>query len=277
MTTRSAIILEAALGLLKPLARLMLRHGVAYPAFVQALKRVFVEAAQDELLKNHRPLTDSAVSLLSGVHRRDIRNMKRNEAPPASALPVPMSMSTQVVARWLSQPHCLDAEGNPLTLARTQPHGGFDALVTSVSSDIRPRAVLEELIRLGIAEETEQGLRLRDPGFAPRQGLAEMAALFQDNLHDHLAAASSNLDEEHNFLEQSIFVDQITAQSAQRLHAVSAKAWRQAFKTVMQAASERYEHDQGHAAPHERTHRVRFGSYFYAQEETPHADKTPAP
>ncbi len=275
MTTRSVIILEAALGLLKPLARLMLRHGVAYPAFVLALKRVFVEAAQDELRKNNRPLTDSAVSLLCGVHRRDIRNMKRNEAPPAGT--VPMNMSTQVVARWLSQPNYLDEQGNPLSLARTQPHGGFDALVMSVSSDIRPRAVLEELVRLGIAEETEQGLRLRDPGFAPRQGLAEMATLFQDNLHDHLAAASSNLDQEHNFLEQSIFVDQITAQSAQRLHAVSAKAWRQAFKTVMLAASERYEHDQSHAAAHERIHRARFGSYFYAQEETPDVDKTPAP
>lgn len=267
MTSRPGLILEAALRLLKPLVRLMLRHGVAYPAFAVALKRVFLEAAQDELRKQGHGLSDSAVSLLSGLHRRDIRNMTRNTPVPDLATQPPMSLATQVVARWLTQPACQDANGQPRTLARSEPEGGFDALVASVSSDIRARTVLDELVRLGIAEETEQGLRLLDAGFAPRQGFAEMASLLQANVHDHLAAAASNLDSGSNFLEQSVFVDQITAESAQRLHAVSAKAWRQAFKTVMHEAAARYDHDQAHAAPEDRSHRARFGSYFYTQQD----------
>jgi Family of unknown function (DUF6502) len=267
MTHRSSIILQAALGLLKPLVRLLLRHGVAYPTFAVALKQVFLEAAQDELQQEGNTLTDSAVSLLSGVHRRDVRNMTRPSSAAPTMLPAPMNMATQVVARWLTQQHYLDAQGEPLILARTTPAGGFDALVTSISTDIRPRAVLEELVRLGIAQETDAGLRLLEPGLVPRQGLLEMAQLLQANVHDHLAAASQNLDEQSNFLEQSIFVDQITAESAQRLHAVSARAWRQAFKTVMQEASKRYDHDQANASADARTHRARFGSYFYSQED----------
>ena len=62
--------------------------------------------------------------------------------------------------------------------------------MASISSDVRPRAVLDELVRLGMAEEGEDGqIRLLATGFVPRQGFAEMAQLMQDNLHDHLARA----------------------------------------------------------------------------------------
>jgi hypothetical protein len=277
MTTRSAIILEAVLVLLKPLARLLLRHGVAYPAFAAALKHVFIEAAQDELKSEGRALTDSAVSLLSGVHRRDVRNLTRLYSAPDPASTAPMNMATQVVARWLSQPQYQGADGQALPLTRTAPAGGFDALVTSISTDVRPRAVLEEMLRLGIVQESDSGISLVDAGFAPRQGFAEMAQLLQANTHDHIAAAAQNLDQGSNFLEQSIFVDQITAQSAQRLHVVSAKAWRTAFKTVMLEAALRFEDDKARATPEERTHRARFGSYFYAQDESNNAQDKPAP
>jgi hypothetical protein len=130
---------------------------------------------------------------------------------------------------------------------------------------------------LGIAQETPDGVILSSPGFAPRHGFVEMSHLFKANLHDHLAAAAQNLDGDKNFLEQSIFVDQITEESAQRLHVVSAKAWRQAFKTVMQEAATRFEQDQRDAAPHELTHRARFGVYFYSQQEDPQHVQTNNP
>ncbi len=275
MSSRSSIILTAVLGLIAPLVRLLLRHGVAYPAFAAALKPVFIQAAQDELKSEGRAQTDSAVSLLCGVHRRDVRNLTRPCAPANPASAAPMNMATQVVARWLSQAQYQDADGQTLPLTRTTPAGGFDALVSSISTDVRPRAVLQEMLRLGIVQQTERGISLMDAGFAPRQGFAEMAQLLQANAHDHLAAATDNLDKGSNFLEQSIFVDQITAQSVQRLHAVSAKAWRTAFKTVMLEAGARFDHDSTYALPEECTHRARFGSYFYAQEETHHDPDAP--
>jgi Family of unknown function (DUF6502) len=273
MSNRSSIVLAAVLHLIKPVVRLMLRHGVAYPSFAAALKQVFLEAAQDELRQQGRNQTDSAVSLLSGVHRRDVRTLTRSDDAPRLSANAPMNMATQVVARWLTHEHYHYADGTPRPLQRTAPHGGFDGLVASISSDIRPRAVLDELISLGIARDTPEGLQLLEPGLVPRQGFEAMATLLSDNLHDHMAAASGNMDGS-NFLEQAIFVDHITEQSAQHLHAVSAKAWRGAFKTVMQAASQRYDQDLAQARPEQRTHRARFGSYFYTQ---PQADPPTMP
>ncbi|RYF39671.1 MAG: hypothetical protein EOO25_14450 [Comamonadaceae bacterium] len=272
--TPSTLVLTAVLHVLRPLVRLLLRHGVAYPAFAAALKPVFLEAARGELRATGQKQTDSAASLLSGVHRRDIRTLD-GRAPGADkpAEPdAPKNLSSQVVARWLSDPAWLDAEGEPLVLPRYGEAPSFDALVSACSGDIRARAVLAELERLGVAQMTDSIVQLLAPGFVPRQDFAQTMALLQGNLHDHAAAAALNAGGEHNYLEQSVFVDELTAGSAEHLHAVAARAWRQAFRTVMREAQSRFDHDQAHAPAGERVHRARFGSYFFSahHDDTTH-------
>jgi hypothetical protein len=266
MPSRSAIVLAAVLHLLRPAARLLLRHGVAYPAFAAALKQVFLEAAREELRAAGKKETDSAVSLLSGVHRRDVRTLGRL-AVPERAQDEPLNLASQVAGRWLSDPAYLDGEGQPRTIPRYGPAPSFDALASGISSDIRARSVLSELERLGIAEVSEEGVRLREAGFVPREGFDEGMALLRDNLHDHLAAATMNVGGEHNYLEQAVFVDELTAESVQQLHATAAKAWRQTFRTVMREAQARFDHDQASAPPGQRIHRARLGIYFYASHD----------
>lgn len=263
--SRSAVVLASVLRLLRPAVRLLLRHGVAYPAFAAALKQVFLDAAREELAASGQKSTDSALSLLSGVHRRDVRELRAaaRDAAPREA----MNMASQVVARWLSDVAFVDDEGAPLVLPRQSEGPCFDALVAAISTDVRPRAVLDELLRLGLAEEGAQGVRLLVPGFVPRQGFAEMVQLLEDNVHDHLAAACANVDGRQDFLEQAVFVDALTPASAAELHALAARVWRQAFRQVMREAQARFDHDQAHAEPAQRTQRVRFGSYFYAADD----------
>jgi hypothetical protein len=267
MPSRSDTVLAAVLQLLRPLVRLLLRHGVAYPAFSVALKQVFLDAALAELKSTGKKQTDSAVSLLSGVHRRDVRGLTRLNPQPGIAPDSPMNMAAQVVGRWLSDAVFLDDEGEPLPLPRSGARASFDALVEGVSRDVRPRAVLDELVRLGLAREEGERVDLVAAGFAPREGMEEMTALLRDNLHDHAAAATQNLEGDRNFLEQAVFVDQLTAASAEHLHVLSAKAWRQAMKGVMREAQARYDADQATAPPGERRHRVRFGTYFYSTDD----------
>lgn len=261
----STLALAAVLNLFRPLARFLLRHGVAYPAFASALKQVFVDAARAELQRAGSKQTDSAVSLLSGVHRRDVRNLGM---PPAGAVSQeadePKSLSSQVVARWLSDPAYLDADGDPLPLPRYGQAPSFDSLVAATSSDIRARTMLAELERLGIARNDDSLVQLLAPGFVPRQGFAETLALMRDNLQDHAAATTLNAGGAHNYLEQAVFVDELTRESVQHLHAVSARVWRQAFRTVMREAQARFDHDRVNAGADQRVHRARFGSYFYA-------------
>jgi len=269
MSAKAALVLDRVLSVARPLVRLLIRNGVPYQAFASALKRVFVEAARDELAGRNMAQTDSAVTLLSGVHRRDVRNFGRLAGAKAAEAEAPRSLAGEIVARWMSDPAFVDATGSPLVLARSNDEaaGSFDALVAGVSRDVRPRAVLDELSRLGVAREDDDGIRLLGSGFAPRQDQQEMFRLFADNLGDHAAAAVANLHGEGNFLEQSVFVDEITENSAARLHKVSVQAWKQAFKIVMKEAQQRFDDDAATVEPEQRRHRARFGVYFYSEPE----------
>jgi hypothetical protein len=283
--TRPAIVLAQVLRLLRPLVRLLVRQGVTYPAFAAALKPVFVDAARAELQAQRMPRTDSALTLLSGVHRRDLRSLARAQATPAVAPPTaPLSLAAEVVARWMSEPLFLDEQGRP----RPLPRGGegpagdpvcFDALVAGVSSDVRARAVLDELLRLGVVHEDADGIHLHGAGFAPQQGFEELAWLFADNLHDHAAAAAANLQGQANELEQAVWVDEITPESAARLQAVAVQAWQRAFREVMTEAQARYEADGAALPPAQRRHRARFGVYFHAaaMDDPPPEDHDAAP
>ena len=287
--TQHSITLDSVLRVMRPLVRLLLRHGITYPAFAAALKRVFLDAAHSELTHQGMARTDSALTLLSGVHRRDVRELRlaqlspsslsspsapstRPAAPPNSAAAKlsharpPLSVAGEVMAHWLSVQPWLARNGRPRHLPRFGAVS-FDALVASVSQDVRPRAMLDELLRLGAVTESETGIALVAGGFAPREGFVEMSTLFADNLTDHAAAAAANLQGDRNFLEQAVYVDQLSAESAARLQQVAAQVWRQAMKTVMAEAQLRFDGDARLADPQQRNQRARFGVYFYSEPE----------
>jgi len=275
MGTKHAIVLDSVLRVMRPLVRLLLRHGITYPALAASMKRVFLDAAQAELAQRGMARTDSAITLLSGVHRRDVRLLGRGEAAPrtrqtrqaADATQPPLSLAGEVIAHWMSDADCLDARGRPRSLARAGEAGSFDALVARVSSDVRPRAMLDELLRLGAVTESDAGVALVGDGFSPRQGFAEMSTLFAANLHDHAAAAAANLADERGFLEQAVYVDEISEASAAHLHRVARQAWQQAFKTVMREAQGRFNQDAALMRPEHRRQRARFGVYFYSEPD----------
>lgn len=269
-SSQPTLVLHRVLRVLQPLVRLLLRNGVTYTVLAAALKRVFLDAARRELASRNMPQTDSAVSLLSGVHRRDVRELTRGPAAAEPTKPGPLGLAAQVVARWMHDPRFRQADGSTQVLPRAGDGNGegasFDTLVASVSRDVRPRAVLDELLRLGVVNESEAGIALEGSGFAPRAGFEELSWPFSSNLHDHAAAAVANLQGEANFLEQAVFVDQISPESAALLQETAKAAWRQAFDQVMQQAQTRFDGDATLPAP-QRDHRARFGVYFYSDRE----------
>jgi hypothetical protein len=272
--TPAQIVLAGVLRLLAPLVRLLIQHGVPYTAFAAALKPVFVEAARKELAATGKAETDSAITLLCGVHRRDVRDIRREGAPVSARAfraqietgnAVPLGLVGQVVARWLSEGGF--AGRGRKARPRGLPRAGFDELAARVSRDVRPRALLDEMVRLGVAVEDGDEVRLELSGLAPKPGLAEGAALMAQNLSDHAAAAAANLRGEANFLEQAIYVDEITEASAAAIQQAAVGAWKQAFKTVAGEAHRCFDADAAALPAAARQHRARFGVYFYSEPE----------
>jgi Family of unknown function (DUF6502) len=261
---RAAIALREAAALMQPIARWLLRSGVPYGAFADLLKAVFVDAARLELEQAASKVTHSALSVLSGVHRKDVRTLA--EADPVTTAPQrSISLASQVFARWLTDARYRDRAGTPRSLDRSGTRVSFESLARSLSNDVHPRTVLEELIRLGLVTLEGDKVVPSKQAFVPSRKLDELTALFAANGADHLAAAVHNLSAGASpFLEQSIFASGLSERSVEQLHAAARAIWSGAFDTLMDQGRQCIAAD-GDVAD---SFRMRFGVYYYS-EPTP--------
>jgi hypothetical protein len=268
---QAALLLSAVRRLLRPLVRLLMRSGVTFPVFADLLRGLFVEIAANELLEDDKSRTDSRISLLSGVHRKEIRRLR---SLPSEAWEAPrvVSLGGEVIARWVGTPDYKGQNGEPMPLPRSGDGGGptFDSLVASVTTDIRPRAVLDDLIGQGIVfMDGTDNVRLNALAFVPRPGGEEQLYYFTRNLHDHIAAASANIQaaEQAPFLDRSVHYDLLTGEQAGTLRDYARDAAMRALLDVNQRALE-LTGGQQESRPG-RWSRVNFGVYVFGEAERP--------
>jgi hypothetical protein len=282
--SRAEILLREALAIMAPLTRALISHGVTYPVFAQALKSVFLQAARIELQRENRRTTDSALSLLSGVHRKDVRALASEAAGSTPDRPAPLapprranlSMAAQVFARWIRDPAFADPDGRPLTLPiRAATTTSFESLAKSVSKDFHARSVLDELLRLRLVEVDGDRVRPAAGQFTPAAGFAELAYYFGSNVRDHLSAGAANLNAVHDeqrppFLEHAMFADGLTEQSIAELQELARQIWTRAMTEMYGAARQRVDADAPLGAAAQQ--RMRFGAYFFAEPDADSAD-----
>jgi len=266
---KPGILLAAATRLIEPLARLLVANGVTYTMFAQALKRVFLHAAESELHSGGKRITDSALSLLSGVHRKDVRVLTAPEPPPRRTV----TIANQVTMAWTTQPEYLDDHGRPRPLplrSADEAEPSFERLSQAISKDFHSRSVLDELVRLGIVEERDGLAQLvLAEGFLPSGDLQELARYLSANVGDHIAAAAANFTaagkgKRTPHLEFALWGDELSAESTARLQAMAQQQWLVAMKKVRNAAEVLSEQDR--TLPAQVMHRFRFGVYFFQQQ-----------
>lgn len=258
-------LLRALRHLLRPLVRLLLEHQITYPALSRLLKAVYVEEAARAFALPGKRQTVSRLSLLTGIHRKDVKRL-REAPPPPDAPPPAVSLGAELVARWLGTPRYLDDQGQPLPLPRQATEGGgpsFEELVESRSKDIRARAVLDEWLRLGIAHlDGRDRVCLNAEAFVPREGFEEKAYYLGRHVHDHLAAAAHNLrGGDRPLLERSAYYAPLTESSAAELRELAEAAATSALQRVNRRAMALRARDQGR--PDARL-RFRFGVYVFS-------------
>lgn len=211
---------------LRPLVRLSIKCGVTFPTFVDLLRQLYVNVAEHEFALPDKQQTDSRVSLLTGVHRKEVSRL-RGAGAPVQVVPESVSRTSAIVARWLADPLFVDAEGIPLPLLRTAEAGeaSFASLVESVTRDLRPRAVLDDWLDRKLVEIDENDrIVLMERAMVPREDGEVRLYYFARNLGDHAAAAVENvMADDPPFLERAVHYDGLSEQLARSLETYSRK------------------------------------------------------
>ena len=148
---------SAVLRLLRPLVRILLRNGVSLGTFSELAKWVYTDVAAKEFGIKGRKQSVSRVSVITGLSRREVMRVRQLPRPDVAASAERHNRATRVIAAWRREAHFLDAEGNPAALPMEGGGPSFSELVNRFSGNVTPRAVLDELTRVGAVEELEDG------------------------------------------------------------------------------------------------------------------------
>jgi hypothetical protein len=249
--------------LLRPLVGLCIRSGMTFPALAQLLRELFVNVAEHDFALEGKEQTDSRVSLLTGIHRKEVARLRGAGAPVHEA-PATLSRTSAIIARWLAAPEFTDAKGEPLALPRTTEGDApsFEQLVESITKDVRPRAVLDEwLDRKLVTINGDDEIVLIDTGFVPRGDDDRKWHYLGRNLHDHVAAAAENVSgPAPRFLERAVHYDGLSPKLAKRLEARSRELAMEALKVANREANRALAKDEGGNS------RWNFGVYIYHED-----------
>lgn len=264
ISAKQKLIAAAVKHVLRPIVKLMLANQLTYTFAIDLLKALFVEIAEKEFALQGKTQTDSRISLISGVHRKDVRRLREYSPDVAEVVPQNISLGSQIIAVWTTDAKYLGEDGLPKALARlaSQDMDSFESLVRSVSTDIHPRAVLDEWLRLGVATVDEDNhVHLVSDAFVPQEGMEEMAYYLGHNLHDHAQAAVSNmLGQQPALFERCVHYDDLSAESVEEITKLSKKigmkSLQEMYKTTDKIA-------KAQPAEAKQNMRLTYGIYYY--------------
>lgn len=257
-------LLRSLERVMRPLARLLLMNGIPLQTAIEMLKQALVDSAEEDFTLERKSQTDSRISLLTGVHRKDVKRLRQRESSRREA-PAAISLGARLVSHWLTFTPYADENEKPRPLARLRSRGGdlsFEALSEQVSKDIRSRALLDELLRVGaVSINDDDQVILNAEAFIPSASSEERLYYLGRAVGDHLEAASRNvIGVEAPFLDRLVHYDAIPESAVTALRAAAEKSGMQALKSVNKKAMEASM--DGNAGEPQR---ITFGMYFYAE------------
>lgn len=183
---------------LKPFVQFCIRHSYRINDVLIALKRTYVEVARAELEKQGKACTASALSAMTGLHRKDTSKLLGGTLPSNDHT----DLMTRVLGKWQGSSRYTTPSGKPRTLSAQGEKSDFFQLVRSVSFDLNPYTVLNELLRVGAIQRTAQGVKISLKVFNPRgdsekllQMMARETQLVMNAIEENMqqAAATPNL------------------------------------------------------------------------------------
>jgi hypothetical protein len=261
-TVPDQALVEAVELILRPLARLFVEQGLVFPTVEELLKQAYVRVTDAEFPLDGEPPSDSRISILSGVHRKDVRRLRAG--PYAVPRSITLPFASEVVTRWISDARYLDAQRRPRVLPRTARGSApsFDGLVASISKDVRPRVLLDELERLGVAAQSDPDhVELLVSAFVPQKDRSQRLFYLGRNVHDHLAACAHNLAQrEPSMMEQSVYSFELSDHSVADVAEAARREWASALGRLIRVIAACEERDR---LAGQTSRRINVGMYFF--------------
>ncbi|MCI0504913.1 MAG: DUF6502 family protein [Gammaproteobacteria bacterium] len=223
--------------MLRPLCRLLLRNGIPYGAFTDIAKRAYVDIAMNEFEVPDKKATISRAATITGLSRKEIKKVMSVEDRDDSDMVARYNRAARVVYGWVHDKAYSNPTGETADLPFENSSPSFSSLVKAYSGDVPPRAILDELLQIGVVEKTGEGkYRLLERAYIPKAGEAEKLALLGRDVAGLLTTMDANIHgvNEKPFFQRKVFYDNLPQEALPELRALLADRGQQLLEFLDQ-------------------------------------------
>ncbi len=257
-------IQAAVVKLLRPLVRILLRNGVPYGAFADLAKKVYVDVASKEFGIAGKKQTDSRISVITGLNRKEVHRVKTLTEPYDESVNERYHRGARVISAWVRHQQFLNASAQPADLPLEGEGASFSTLVKNFSGDMPVRAVLDELLRVNCVERLENGrIRLLTRAYLPGTEEGDKIGILGNDVRDLIATIDHNLVM-HNgpFFQRKVEYDNVPEEFVEKLRTLSAKQGQDLLETLDQWLA-RHDRDTNPDLKGTGRKRVGLGIYYF--------------
>jgi len=173
-TSPTELFHSALLNMLRPITRAMIANGVTVGEATEALKHALVLSASDGADEDGKRLSDSKVSLKTGIHRKDVRRLRADT--PAQPRRQKLNAATLTIGVWTTAEDYVSETGTPRALERSE----FNDLIRTARVDLPPATILTELTSQNLVSVDEDGkLNLQTNSFIGKPAISTSLATLQ--------------------------------------------------------------------------------------------------
>ncbi len=268
---KEKVLLKTLTTIFQPLVRLLIHQNITYIGLQNLLKKIYVKVADESFALEGKRQTDSRISLLTGVHRADVKRIRNEETIQASEKEIKASLSAQIMSIWTGHQAYLDANHNPAPLFRYTQDGSpsFEQLVLSISKDKHPRSFIDDwlnqkIVKLGLMNEKE-AVFLTEKGYIPEADFEEKLFFAGKNIGDHLSVVVHNLENQTPpMFDRAVYYYQLSDASVKELEALSKQKMMQALIEINQRANQLQQQDSDKKTSYQGMH---VGAYYYRAKQ----------
>src|SRR5690606_38273037 len=206
-------LLSAFRKVMQPLVRILIRNGVSFGELSEVLKNVFVEVAERDFGIGERKMSQSRIAILTGLTRKEVAKQKAIlDSGQALDFLSNLNRVTRVLVGWHTDPEFTGPYGMPLELPFESSSGpSVIGLVKRHSGDMAPRAMLDELLRVGAVERLQSGaFKVLMRAYIPESLHPDALQRFGEVVRDFINTVEYNMEKKvgPGRFERIVFADE---------------------------------------------------------------------
>lgn len=180
-------------ALVRPLVRFAVKNSLKVQDCIETLKEEFIREAKGELERRGEGASVSKISVISGIHRRDVDRLIDDSTPRKFGY----DLLSKVVGTWQSSKK-FSKGGKARALSVEGKESEFFALVQSVSKNLNPYTVLFELERAEAIERKGNFVHLKRQTIEVKGDIEGGLNLLADDLDDLSEGVRRNILNENS-------------------------------------------------------------------------------